>query len=205
MNFTEMLNYFIGLLHTLIRFLPLGFYFFTYFSSAIYKDIRSALLLIGLILNDLIGYLYKKWGEVIPKYNCGVFEKSEKFSDLGFLSNTHTELISFVSSFYFSDMYYKEQLDIIPFVSLLVMLFLTVWSRMNVGCETSKSVMYNIIFGIIWGVLFYFIIKDYYLEANNIGATNKCDVNYGENYNCSEIKDGTVIIKNLYNESDEET
>ena len=77
----QMLNYFIGLLHTLIRFLPLGIYFFTYFSSAIYKDIRSALLLIGLILNDLIGYLYKQWGEVIPKYNCGVFEKSDKFSN----------------------------------------------------------------------------------------------------------------------------
>ena len=205
MNFTEMLNYFIGLLHTLIRFLPLGIYFFTYFSSAIYKDIRSALLLIGLILNDLIGYLYKQWGEVIPKYNCGVFEKSEKFSDLGFLSNTHTEFISFVSSFYFSDMYYKEKLDIIPFISLLVMFFLTIWSRMNVGCETSKSVIYNMIFGIIWGVLFYFIIKDYYINASDSGVTNKnkCDITYGDNYKCSEIKDGTVIIKNGSNESND--
>ena len=63
MDFSQSLSYFIGLLHTLIRFLPLGVYFFAYFSSAIYKDIRSAILLIGLILNDLIGYLYKRYSK----------------------------------------------------------------------------------------------------------------------------------------------
>ena len=198
MNFSEMLNYFIGILHTLIRLLPLGIYFFAYFSSAIYKDIRSAILLIGLVLNDLIGYLYKKWAQKPTKENCGIFEKSDKFSDLGFLSNSHTEFISFVTTFFFSDMYYKEKLDIIPFISLLVMLFLTLWSRMNIKCETSKSIIYNIIFGIIWGALFYFFVKDYYLSANTNTTTydNKCGINYGENYQCSEIKDGTVILKN---------
>ena len=42
MNLIEMLNFFIGLLHTFVRFLPLGLYFFTYLASALYKDLRAA-------------------------------------------------------------------------------------------------------------------------------------------------------------------
>ena len=52
MNFIEMLSYVIGLLHTFVRFLPSGLYFFTYLSSALYKDLRAAYLLTGLVLND---------------------------------------------------------------------------------------------------------------------------------------------------------
>ena len=55
-----MINYTIGLIHTLIRFLPLGIYSFTYFLT-IYKDLRSAILLLGLIINDLMGYIFNKY------------------------------------------------------------------------------------------------------------------------------------------------
>ena len=198
MDFAKMLDYFIGLIHTLIRFLPLGVYFFAYFSSAIYKDIRSAILLIGLILNDLIGYLYKKYTKYTPNDNCAIFDKSDDDSELGFLPNSHTEIMSFVSSFYFSDMYYKGTLDSMPFITLLVMLFLTIWSRISIKCEKSKDIIFNLIFGIIWGVLFYYFVKDYYLNADS-GKIEKatCDLGYENgDYKCSEIKDGQVIVKN---------
>jgi hypothetical protein len=195
MNFTESVNYFIGLLHTLVRFLPLGVYFFAYFSSAIYKDIRSAILLIGLIVNDLVGYLYKRYSSFSPNENCAVFDKSDNESELGFLPNSHTEFISFISTFYFTDMYYKENLDVIPFTSLIVMIFLTVWSRVTIKCEKFNDIVFNLIFGIIWGLIFYYFVKDYYLNAEK-GLLEKetCDLGY-DNYNCSEIKDGTVILK----------
>ena len=198
MDFAQMLDYFIGLIHTLIRFLPLGIYFFSYFSSAIYKDIRSAILLIGLILNDLIGYLYKRYTNYTPNENCAIFDKSDSDTELGFLPNSHTEIMSFVTSFYFSDMYYKENLDTIPFITLLVMLFLTIWSRMSIQCEKSKDIIFNLIFGIIWGVLFYFFVKDYYLNADKgLVEPQKCDLGYENgDYKCSEIKDGRVILKN---------
>lgn len=195
MNFTELLNYLIGLLHTLIRFLPLGIYFFAYFSSSIYKDIRSAILLIGLIINDLLGYLFKKYTKFIPNDSCAIFDKKDDNSELGFLPNPHSQVISFISTFYFSDMYYKQKLDIIPFTTLMVLLFLTIWSRISIGCESSKRIIISVIFGIIPGMLFYYFIKNYYLEAEKgIIEKNTCELGY-DNYNCSEIKDGTVIIK----------
>ena len=53
MDFVKIISTLFELLHLLIRFLPLGVFFFTYFSSAIYKDLRSAILLSGLLINDL--------------------------------------------------------------------------------------------------------------------------------------------------------
>jgi len=204
MNFVEMLNFTIGLIHTLIRFIPLGLYFFAYFSSTIYKDLRSAILLIGLVINDLVGYLYKKYAKITYNAPCAIFGKENSETELGFLPNTHTEIVSFVSSFYFSDMYWKQKLDTIPFVFLMVILFLTVWSRVTIGCKTGKDIIFNIVFGAIRGVLFYYIVKQYYVEADkSIIEKNTCDLRY-DNYRCDEIKNGTVIIKDNSNKSAED-
>jgi hypothetical protein len=195
MNLIEMLNFVIGLLHTFVRFLPLGLYFFTYLSSALYKDLRSAYLLIGLVINDLIGYVYKKYAKITPNAACAIFGKVSDKSELGFLPNPHTEIMSFVASFFYSDMYYKGGIDSVPFIFVTGMLLLTIWSRITIGCKQVKDVVFNIIFGMVRGVIFYYIISEYYQDAEK-GALEKdtCDLGY-ENYRCDEIKDGTVIIK----------
>ena len=141
MNFVDMLNFIIGLIHTLVRFVPLGFYFFTYFSSTIYKDLRSAILLIGLIINDLLGYLIKKYAKLKMKAPCAIFGKEGSNTELGFLPNAHTQIVTFVASFYFSDMYFKEKIDPIPFVFLLVLVFVTIWSRITIGCKEFKEII----------------------------------------------------------------
>jgi hypothetical protein len=205
MGFVDMLNFVIGLIHTLVRFLPLGLYFFAYFSSTIYKDLRSAILLIGLIINDIIGYLVKKYGKIVYAAPCAIFGKENSNKELGFLPNPHTQIITFISSFYFSDMYYKQKLDALPFVFLLVLLFVTIWSRITIGCKKPKDIMFAIIFGAIYGTLFYYIVHSYYVEAEKgIVEKKSCELGYN-NYRCDEIKNGTVIIKdpNL-NRSDED-
>ena len=195
MNFIEMLNFVIGLLHTFVRFLPLGLYFFTYLSSALYKDLRAAYLLIGLILNDIIGYIYKKYAQITPNAACAIFGKVSDKSELGFLPNPHTEILSFVASFFYSDMYYKGGIDTVPFMFVTAMLLLTIWSRITIGCKKVKDVLFNIVFGFIRGVIFYYFIQEYYAQAEK-GQVEKeaCDLGFA-NYRCDEIKDGTVIIK----------
>ena len=195
MNFIEMLNFFIGLLHTFVRFLPLGLYFFTYLSSALFKDLRAAWLLIGLVFNDLIGYVYKKYARIVPNAACAIFGKVTDKTELGFLPNPHTEIMSFVASFFYSDMYFKGGLDIIPFIFITAMLLVTIWSRITIGCKNIKDIFFNIVFGFIRGVIFYYIIYKYYAEAEKgILEKETCDLGF-ENYRCDEIKDGTVIIK----------
>jgi hypothetical protein len=195
MNFIEMLNFVIGLLHTFVRFLPLGLYFFAYLASALFKDIRAAYLLIGLVINDLIGYIYKKYAKIVPNAACAIFGKVSDKTELGFLPNPHTEIMSFVASFFYTDMYYKGGIDSVPFIFVTGMLLLTIWSRITIGCKTVKQVFFNVIFGFIRGVIYYYIISKYYIEAEK-GHMEKetCELGF-DNYRCDEIKDGTVIIK----------
>ena len=195
MNFLDIMNSVIGLLHTFVRFLPLGLYFFTYLSSALYKDVRSAYLLIGLVINDLIGYVYKKYAKIVPNAACAIFGKVSDKTDLGFLPNPHTEIMSFVASFFYTDMYYKGNLDSVPFIFITGMLLLTIWSRITIGCKKINDVFFNIVCGFIRGVILDYIISTYYQDAEKgILEKNTCDLGF-ENYRCDEIKDGTVIIK----------
>ena len=195
MDVVNTVNFLIGAIHSFVRFLPLGIYFFTYLSSALYKDLRSAYLFIGLVLNDLVGYLYKRAFKIEPNGPCAMFSKLDDKSQPGFLPNPHTEIISFVSSFFFTDMFYKGGLDAIPFTFLLFMIFITVWSRVTIGCKTFKDVIFNLIFGALRGIIFYLLISKYYLEAEKgINEKNKCELGF-DNYRCDEIKNGTVIIK----------
>lgn len=194
-NVINILSFLIGIVHTFVRFLPLGLYFFVYLASALYKDLRAAYLFIGLVINDLIGYLYKKYTKFRPNGACAIFSKIDDKSEPGFLPNPHTEIMSFVSSFFFTDMFYKGGIDSVPFTFLLFMLFITVWSRISIGCKKMKDVLFNLIFGAIRGILFYMIISKYYLEAHR-GVIEKetCELGF-DNYRCDEIKNGTVIIK----------
>ena len=219
MDFIKILSTLLELLHLLVRFLPLGVFFFTYLSSALYKDLRSAILLSGLLINELFGYLYRKRSEKARqrieatsnlkggayyndedntvedvKRNCSLFGVDKSGREFN-LNNSHTEFMAFLSSFYFSDMFYKQKLDVVPFMSLIFITLLTIWSRMAKNCETPQQVIQNMLLGAILGLVFYYFIKDYYLEAErNTTTKDACNLGY-DNYRCSEIKDGKIIEK----------
>ena len=48
MNILELLQIVKAIIHTFVRFLPLGFYSFAYLLAALFKDKRGAILLLGL-------------------------------------------------------------------------------------------------------------------------------------------------------------
>ena len=56
--------------------MPLGIYFFAYFTSIIFNDKRGGLLMLGMFLNDLVGffkrYRFNKFYE-----NCGIFKSND--------------------------------------------------------------------------------------------------------------------------------
>lgn len=195
MNPSEMLQIIISLVHTFIRFLPLSLYSFTYLSIALYKDLRSAVLLLGLILNDIVGMIYNKYRpDPKPAASCAIFQKKED-NTLGFVPNSHVEIVSFVGSVFISDMRSKGKIDIIPFWFLIALLVITIWSRINIGCEDLKMSMFNVIFGAIRGIIFYFFFSKYYKSAEKDALEKEtCDLGY-KDYKCDTIKNGVVIVK----------
>lgn len=185
----------VGILHTFVKFLPLGIYSFAYLSAALFKDGRAALILLGLIFNDFIGFIFKRYFKVQNNENCAVFSSKTEGTSLGFLPNAHTEMVSFLSAFFFSDMWNESKIDAIPFTFLIVLLVLTAWSRITIGCKTFRDVLFNLVMGGLFGMLYYYLVKGKYNEAKT-SETNEqlCDKGY-DNYKCNEIKDGMVILK----------
>ena len=195
MNIIELLVQFKAILHTFIRILPLGLYSFAYLLSAIFKDTRGGLILLGLIVNDIIGYLYKSYFNFIPNDNCAIFGNTAQNETLGFLPNAHEEVIAFFSAFIFSNMWDEYKFDLIPFIFLIILCLLTAWSRVSIGCSTMRDVLFNFITGMILGIVYYYFVGPYYMkEKRGIAEKETCDFGYN-NYRCAEIKDGTVILK----------
>ena len=191
------------LLTSFIKLMPIGLYFFTYFSLIIFKDLRAGVLLLGLVLNELFGYAYIKYSNTVRNAECVIFGNDAMDRAFGFINNTHIEIISFVAAFFVSDMWYKESMNWFMFNFLLAMIILTIWSRMSVGCINDlTSVIFNVLFGFILGGLFYYFFSETY-SASERGQLERetCDLGYSD-YQCETIKDGTVIVKHPYkNES----
>ena len=212
LNAIAMISIVKSLIHTFIRFLPLGLYSFTYFSIALYKDLRSAILLLGMILNDVIGLLFNKYSKIKPPATCAIFKRpvaENKISDmsqyrqLGILPNPHTEIIGFVTAFFISDMFAKGKFDVIPGWFLIILTIATGWSRMSVQCEEFNDVLFNVMRGSIIGMLFFYFFKDYYKNAEEgVLEREKCDMGY-KNYKCDTIQDGVVIVKKTGNKKEE--
>tara|TARA_E500000178_G_scaffold147081_1_gene146740 strand:+ start:345 stop:1019 length:675 start_codon:yes stop_codon:yes gene_type:complete len=195
----EGVSVFKTLLNSFIKLMPIGLYFFTYFSLIIFKDLRAGVLLLGLVLNELFGYAYVKYSNTVKNKECVLFGNDEMDKAFGFINNTHIEIICFVAAFFVSDMWYKEQMNWFMFNFLLAMIIITIWSRMSVGCLNDlTSVIFNVLFGFILGGLFYYFFSDTY-SASERGQLERetCDLGYSD-YKCETIKDGTVIVKHPY-------
>lgn len=198
-NVYSSLEVFKGILNTFIRIMPLGLYFFTYFSLTLFRDLRAGVILLGLIFNEMFGYAYKKYSNVVYPKECAVFGSETISQKVGFLNNTHIEIICFVAAFFFSDMWIKNSMDWFRFNFLLFMIIATIWSRMSIGCQNDlQNVIFNVLFGLILGGLYYYFFSDYYTTSEK-GLLEKetCDMGYSD-YQCETIKDGTVIVKHPY-------
>jgi len=154
--------------------------------------------MVGLIFNDIIGYLYNKYSSIVFNESCAVFDNIG--GQKRYLPNYHTEIISFVTSFFYTEIWSKGGLpgNWFKFIFLLFMVIVTVWSRMSIGCESSyQKVIFNLLFGMIRGSLFYYFFSSQYqqLDVNkdNIEKT-ACNSEYSD-YTCETIKNGNVIVK----------
>ena len=137
------LDTFQALLNTVVRILPLGVYFFTYFSLTIYKDLKVGILLLGLIFNELIGYAFKKYSGKIFNDACSIFGAVEGQGNLAFMNNEHIEIIAFVGSFFLFDMLQKDKMEWFRFNFLIFLLIITIWSRMSIGCINGLKKSYS--------------------------------------------------------------
>ena len=105
------------------------------------------------MLNDIIGYIFKKYSKIIFNDSCAIFGSYDN-QNLNFLPNHHTEVVAFIFAFFSFDMY-RKGMNWIRFSFLFFMLLITVWSRMSINCEGDfNTVIFNLIIRCYYEVLF---------------------------------------------------
>lgn len=195
MQVIEMLNIIKSIIHTFIRFMPFGIYFFAYFSIILFKDIRAALILLGLVLNDIINYAYKRYYKILDNPNCSIISKPNG-DPAPPLPTSHTQYLSFLFAIFASSSISKEDTNPFTTIFLGVMILITAWSRVFIGCKQGlKPIIYEILFGLLrGGIYYYFIEKKWNSVEKGKLEREACDLGY-KNYKCSAIRDGVVIVK----------
>ena len=151
-------NFLPALLHTFAKLLPIGLYVSTLLESILFNDIRGFLIFLGLIINDLINIGYNYLLEKKPNEKCAII-RNIYTDDFFELSTPHTQYISFVTGFLLSSMFFKKVFYYSTFTLFTVLIGLTIWSRISVGCKDILDAGYNLVFGLFRGIIYYIIIK----------------------------------------------
>jgi glycopeptide antibiotics resistance protein len=67
-------------------------------------------------------------------------------------------------------MYYNNKFNAMKFFVMSILLLTTIYSRINVGCKTLLDAIYCALIGLLSGVVYYSLIKDYY-KADYLNQT----------------------------------
>jgi hypothetical protein len=78
------------------------------------------------------------------------------------LPSAITQTVGFFAGFFFMDMYFNDTFNPLKFFLMSMLLLITIYSRINVGCKTLLDSIYCALIGLLMGVVYYNLIKDYY-------------------------------------------
>lgn len=157
--FIDIIFILISIINTLVRLLPISLYSGTLISNLIFNDFRANLLFIGFLFNELISFAYKKGFKGINKPECALLSDKTNYY---VLPSSITQTVGFFYGFMLSNTYYENNYNTIKFIVLSFMMGLTIFSRINVGCESSISAFIFASIGAGLGIVYYTLIKDYY-------------------------------------------
>jgi hypothetical protein len=161
-------------INTLVRISPIGLYAGSALSGIVFDDFRGLLLFAGFLGNELLGLGYKMVLRGVSNPQCAL-----TYSEGGVpfvLPSPISQTVGFFAGFFFMDMYYENAFSALKFFLLIILILITIYSRLNVGCKTLIDAIYCTLIGLLFGVVYYNIIQPYYkadylkesiTEANN--------------------------------------
>jgi hypothetical protein len=152
-----------AIVNTFVRLLPIGFYFGTIIMGILFTDIRAFILLVGFVANDMISLGFRKLFQTVDIPTCAIVESNKNFFTM---PASHTQTVSFLMSFFLTEMYYKNIFNPVNFVLLGFLVLITAWSRINVGCESIVDIVFAIMIGLLIGATYYKITEDWIISPD---------------------------------------
>lgn len=148
-----------AIINTLVRLSPVALYTGSAVSGLVFEDFRAVILLAGFILNESIAYGYRMILQGIYNPQCSLLRTAD---DYFVLPSPITQTIGFFTGFFLMEMYNNGVFLPARFFTLMVLVVVTSYSRINVGCESFLESLYCVILGMLLGVGYFNIIKEYY-------------------------------------------
>lgn len=155
-------------INTAVRITPVGLYAGAAMSGVVFNDFRGLLLFGGFLANELIGLGYKMVLRGVSNPQCALL-----YSESGtpfVLPSPISQTVGFFYGFFSMDMYYNNTFNPMKFFLLSILQLVTIYSRINVGCKTLLDAIYCSLIGMLTGVIYYSLVKDYY-KANYMEQT----------------------------------
>lgn len=149
-----------AIINTIVRIMPLGFYMGTSMSGMIFSDFRGVLMFGGFLLNEMIALGYRMVLKGTANAQCALLMSGDQTPFV--LPAPITQTIGYFTGFLMADMYANNNFNPSRFILCLSLLLITIYSRVNVGCKTLIDALYCSILGVIIGVIYYAVVKDYY-------------------------------------------
>lgn len=149
-----------SIINTVVRIMPISLYMGSAISAAVFSDFRGALLLFGFILNEFIALGYKMVMHGIDRPECALLMSGNQTPFV--LPSPITQTVGYFVGFIFADMYANNTFSPVMFLFCCLLLMATIYSRTNIACKTLVDALYCSVLGIIIGMVYYSVIKDYY-------------------------------------------
>ena len=154
--------------NTLVRLSPIGLYSGSVMAGVVFRDFRGVLLFLGFLGNELLSLGYRMILHGVVNPQCALTFSSEGSPFV--LPSPITQTVGFFAGFFFMDMYYNNTFNPLEFFLLSMMLLMTIYSRINIGCKTLLDSIYCALVGLLLGVVYYNLIQPYY-KANYLEKT----------------------------------
>ena len=150
-----------SLFNTVVKILPFGLYLASIMESILFNDLRGFFVFLGLFVNDVMNIGYNYLTEKEDNERCAVVRNMYS-EDYFVLPTSHTEYMSFITSFLLGSMFFKRIFNYGTFIVFVVLLIITIYMRIAIGCEDFIDSGYSLMLGAFKGFIYYIIIKDYY-------------------------------------------
>ncbi len=156
-----------AIINTIIRLLPIGLYMGSAMSAIIFGDFRGTLLFFGFILNEFIAMGYRLILKAKANPQCALLRTADTHFSL---PSPIGQTLGFFTAILMIKMYFDGEFNPVKFFILFMLILIAVWSRNNVGCMSLLDSIFSATVGMLIGVAYYTLVKDYYHRDYNKGS-----------------------------------
>lgn len=160
-----------SIINTLVRLSPVALYMGSIVAGLVFEETRAVFMFLGFVTTEIACFIFLQIYKTIDNPQCALLKSNDKV----FILPAPIPLsFGYFVGFQVADMF-KNEFKPIKIFMLIVVLFIIIWSRVNVGCHSILESCFAALIGMCIGFGYYSVISRFYND-NSINFFKKKDV-----------------------------